>query len=954
MKYFFFAVMLTMSVSTVMAYELTVAPDGDDTNPGSSQKPFATLHRAQEAVRQHAERSTEPATVVVRAGTYYLSKTLVFTASDSGSKAAPVSYKAETPGEVIISGGMKLLPQWKPYRDGILQAKTPAGLQIDQLFVNGQRRHMARYPNYDANARPYNGAAADAFSPSRAVHWADPTGGYIHAMHRAHWGGYHYRITGKNENNEVSYEGGWQNNRQMGMHKSHRFVENIFEELNAPGEWYHDSKNGTLYYLPDENVDVNAALFEVVKLRHLVEFQGTREKPTHHISLSGFIFRHAARTFMDTKEPLLRSDWTVYRGGAIFLTGVEDCTISDCEFDQLGGNSIFASNYNRRIAVRGCHIHGSGASGICFVGNPDAVRNPLFEYHQRQEYKDIDMTPGPKTDNYPADCIVDDCLIHNVSVVEKQATGVQISMSKGITVRHCSIYDVGRAGINISEGTFGGHIIEFCDVFDTVRETGDHGSFNSWGRDRFWGLKDAPAEELAGLALLDAEKTIIRNSRWRCDHGWDVDLDDGSSNFEIYNNVFLNGGLKLREGFHRRVWNNIGVNSTLHAHVWYKNSMDILKSNIWMKPYPNPIRMPEGKWGIQNDYNLFTTEAARKKAAAHGWDHNSIIGDPGFIDSENGDYRVKEDSPALKLGFKNFPMDRFGVQKAQLKAIARTPKLPELKLVKTVADNDAASYWQGATIRNLSGEEFSAFGVSKEDGGVHLKHVPSDSFADRAGLKTNNLIQAVNGIPVKTTADLLKETDRAKGKPLKIKYVHGQQSKMMTMKSYVYVVTESTDAEFKDLKVRPSDKVLKFKSVSTNPKTANEPLSVLSDGKLTANYGPVFSNGVVDGVYIIDLGKDVAISEVSTWSFNMGGVRGSQKFTVFGISEKNVGQDSQKGTQVPIAVVDTTAEDIGKFAASRIRSSDGSEIGRFRQFKWVVQPVANPQANTAFQEFQIR
>ncbi|NIP93891.1 MAG: hypothetical protein GWO24_10740, partial [Akkermansiaceae bacterium] len=54
-----------------------------------------------------------------------------------------------------------------------------------------------------------------------------------------------------------------------------------------------------------------------------------------------------------------------------------------------------------------------------------------------------------------------------------------------------------------------------------------------WGRDRFWGLKDLPPGKLPELALLDAEKTIIRNSRWRCDHGWDVDLDDGSSNYEI-------------------------------------------------------------------------------------------------------------------------------------------------------------------------------------------------------------------------------------------------------------------------------------------------------------------------------------------------------------------------------------------------------------------------------------
>ena len=77
-------------------------------------------------------------------------------------------------------------------------------------------------------------------------------------------------------------------------------------------------------------------------------------------------------------------------------------------------------------------------------------------------------------------------LIHDIGLVEKQTAGVQISMAMNITVRHNSIYEVPRAGINVSEGTWGGHIIEYNDVFNTVRESSDHGAFNSWGRDRFW------------------------------------------------------------------------------------------------------------------------------------------------------------------------------------------------------------------------------------------------------------------------------------------------------------------------------------------------------------------------------------------------------------------------------------------------------------------------------------
>ncbi len=956
---------LAMAWSSASGYEYVVGPDGDDGNPGSAARPFATLQRAQRAVRELAARGDEPIRVMVKNGVYYLDEPLVFGPEDSGTESAPVVYRAEQEGGAVISGGMRLTLNWKLYREGIMQAQVPAVLsqtdkfEIDQLFVNGQRQPMARYPNYDPEARPYNGAAADAFSPERAARWSDPTGGYIHAMHRAHWGGYHYRITGKNAQNEVSYEGGWQNNRQMGMHPKDRFVENIFEELDAPGEWYYNARTGTLYYWPAPGQEIASATFEVVRLRHLVEFRGSLDRPVHHITLTGFVFRHAARTFMDTREPLLRSDWTIYRGGGVLLDGAEDCIISDCEFDQLGGNAVFVSNYNRRIIVRGCHIHGCGASGVCFVGNPDSVRNPLFEYNQRQRYDEIDLRPGPQTDHYPADCQVDDCLIHNVSVMEKQATGVQISMSSRITVRHCSIYDVGRAGINISEGTFGGHLIDSCDVFDTVRETGDHGSFNSWGRDRFWGLKDAPADELAGLALLDVATNTIRNSRWRCDHGWDVDLDDGSSNYEIYNNVFLHGGLKLREGFHRRVWNNIGINCSLHAHVWYPQSMDILNRNIWTEAYPNPISMPKGKWGIQNDYNLFTSETALKKAQQYGWDSHSVVGDPGFINPAKGDYRVQKDSPALKLGFQNFAMDQFGVMKPALRALARTPELPRLRWQESQAlehEDGPAFYWQGASVEAITGEAFSAFGVNKEDGGVHLKEVPSGLFAARCGFQKGDLIQAVNGQAVKTVMELYAATNRAAGRSLQINYVRGQQSRALAMDRYIYVtMLNFDDKENKEMAdILSVADTLPFKAVKSTPDTANEPLSVLSDGRLARNYGPVFRNGVESGVYEIDLGHEVEMKQISTWSFNQNGNRGRQCFSLFGVDPGNSSTPGTKRIRIPLATVETAGYSDGLFTVSRIKTSDGSSLGCYRWLEWNVSPVTEAQENTAYQEFQVK
>ena len=920
----FGSILILMFVLTVHAAEIHIRTDG----------PIRTLVEAQTEARKNQ------ATVVVHAGTYYLPETLVFTAADSGT-----TYVAAPGEKPVLSGGMKLDLQWSPYKDRILQAKTPAGMTIDQFFVNGKCQIMARYPNYNPKALEFNGVAADAFSKERAARWADPVGGYMHVMHPVLWGSFDYRITGKNDKGELTYEGGWQHNRpSREMNPTLRFVENIFEELDAPGEWFHHAKTGTLYYYPPADVDVKTALVEGVRLRHLVEFHGAK-----NITLRGLIFRHAARTFMEKYEPLLRSDWTIYRGGAVLFNHAEDCNLADCEFDQLGGNAIFVNGYNRRIRIAGCDIHDTGASAVAFVGETNSVRNPFFiNQDHHDDYASIDKTPGPKTDDYPADCIVEDCLIRHIGAVEKQAAGVALDMAMHITVRHCSIYDASRAAINIGEGAFGGHVIEFCDIFDAVKETSDHGCFNSWGRDRYWHLKGAPANELPKLAMLDVVKpNIIRNSRWRCDDGWELSLDDGASNYEIYNNLFLNGGLKLREGFNRRVWNNIAVNNSLHPHAWFENSGDIVTNNIWMGAYRPAGSMTKGKWGREVDGNLFTTtDADRTKFAAKGCDEHSLVGDAMFVDPAKGDYRVKDGSPALKLGFKNFPMDQFGVMKPELKAIARTPVFPVLGAASVSRSKKSKTApletkWLGATVRNIEGAEYSAFGVTEESGGVHLKNVPAVSCLARAGLRTDDLIQGVNGKAVRTVEELFRA---AQGEPLKLQFVREQETKEVTVTDYVFVAAESSSGV--NFKAVPS----LIRTIATRPDPKNEPTTALFDGKLASNHGPIFGNGVRNGCYRADLGKVTVISEIRSWSFNMGGIRGAQHFSLLGSdSEADPGWDMSKFQ--PIAEVSAAAKD--KYLVTAVRRTGGKPLGSYRWLIWMTQPVTKRGENTPFQEFQV-
>lgn len=747
-----------------------VSTRGNDKWNGSEKKPVASLVRAQELARAYGRDTSVE--IVFEDGIYYLPGTVQFTGQDSKDYPATVTLRARHEGKAVISGGQQIRLDWKQEAGNIYVASVPAGMDIDQLYVAGLRQPMARFPNaqpgkqrnvydtwvLDHQAQP--NPEMDPLQPERIALWKNPEGGYVHAMHTALWGDMHWEIKGKNEDGTLQLEGGWQNNRPSGMHPLYRFVENIKEELDVPGEWYYDRSESKLYYMPLPEIDLDEAKVEIVRLKHLIEFNGTKENPVRGIHLQGLTFKHTARTFMENKEQLLRSDWTMYRGGAIVFNGAEECSVENCEFDHLGGNTIFVNNYNRYLTVRGCYIHHSGANGIVFVGDPDMVRSPLFRYGN-QNYETMDMTPGSLGDNYPQDCWVDDCLITMTGRDEKQTAPVQISMSQRIRVSHCSIYDVPRAGININEGTFGGHVIEFCDVFNTVLETGDHGSFNSWGRDRFWTPDVVTISDQVALhpdmQYWDVlEPNVLRYNRWRCDHGWDVDLDDGSSFYRIYCNLLLNGGLKMREGYDRVATNNIILNNSLHPHVWVRNSDDVFKHNIVFTAYQpavmNSALGESDRWGKELDYNLFATgQAAMRKFAAHGADAHSVSADPLFVNPGQGDFRVRPESPAFKIGFRNFDMTDFGVKSEKLKKLARTPDFPEVVL--QIQDEVSAEYtWLGAVLKEVKGEELSAYGAKFSQASMALDRVPAESEAYKLGLRSGDLLLSFGGKEISTAA----------------------------------------------------------------------------------------------------------------------------------------------------------------------------------------------------------
>jgi len=747
----FFALAFGWPAGLFSQTNIYVSPGGNDANRGTQAQPFASIARAMAERR----KTSGSAVIYLLEGTYYLNKPLVFAPGDIGKENETLAITSYKNQKVIISGAAPLNLKWEKYKNGIWKASVKQDLIFDELMVNGQLQRMARYPNYDSTARFLGGTDAGAFSKERVATWHSPAGGYIHALHRSEWGDFHYIITGKNSKGELNYEGGWQNNRRMGMHERYRFVENIFEELDTVNEWFYDKQSRTLYYYPPENVDVKTAKFETPQMAHLFEFKGTEKKPVSNISIEGLMLTQTVRTFMQNREPLLRSDWTIYRGAAVLYEGAVNCSLKNCTLFNLGGNAVFFNNFNRHCEVSGCMIAKIGASAVCFVGDPNAVRSPSFEYNQFVPLEQIDSTPGPKTNNYPAACKVYDNLMFQLGMVEKQSAGVELSMCRDITVSHNTIYDVPRAGINVSEGTWGGHVIEYNDVFNTVKESGDHGSFNSWGRDRYWHpdkkVLDAIVENHFNLTLLDVVKPIVlRNNRMRCDHGWDIDLDDGSGNYIIYNNLCLNGGIKLREGVNRIVENNIIINNSFHPHVWFRNSNDVFRHNVVSSSY-----MPIGVtvWGRETDYNMFPDSVSLKQAWSRGTDKHSVCGYLDFVDPGNGDFRLKPGSMAFTAGFKNFTMDSFGVVTPKLKLLAKKPPMPAVIALDKTADNPVIDF-MGAKLKNLvTAGERSATGMHDTTGVLVVEVLPGSAAAKF--LQANDVILLFNNKKVNKLRDLL-------------------------------------------------------------------------------------------------------------------------------------------------------------------------------------------------------
>ncbi|MFA6293198.1 MAG: hypothetical protein WC637_15540, partial [Victivallales bacterium] len=274
-----------------------------ETNAAKSDGPFATFDRARDEIRKLKASAplTGPVNVFVRKGLYELGRTFKLGPEDSGTAVAPVTYRAYGNEKPVVIGG-KRITGFTRHKGDILKSDVGGqgfkDIYFRELFFNGKRQHLARFPNYEAE-NPYGGGWAYADGKPVNMYqdipgedkrtlvyrekdirtWARPEEGEVFVFPRYNWWNNIVGIKSVDRSKRIITLTG---DCSYPIRPQDRYyVRNMFEELDAPGEWYLDRQSWTLYFWPPSPIEDGAVYAPV--LQTLVEMA----PGTSHVRVMG-------------------------------------------------------------------------------------------------------------------------------------------------------------------------------------------------------------------------------------------------------------------------------------------------------------------------------------------------------------------------------------------------------------------------------------------------------------------------------------------------------------------------------------------------------------------------------------------------------------------------------------------------------------------------------------------
>jgi len=274
--------------------------------------------------------------------------------------------------------------------------------------------------------------------------------------------------------------------------------------------------------------------------------------------------RDTAYTYLGTSKASIHGmpsggDWALQRSGAVLMEGTERTMVDQCLINRVDGNGIFVSNYNRNVTLSNNDFIWIGDSAMAAWGSTSGCMNENCSLK-------IPFASGPdgRGGNQPRGTRVVGNMVREIGIWQKQssmwfqAVTAQTYLAKNVH------FNGPRAGLNFNDGFGGGDIIEANLLTNCVRESGDHGPWNSWDRLPYItniGMvrdKNSPTghRPAHGPSVIPTFRQIRKNFIMSVYSSQEaIDTDDGSSYYHTYNNFFLYASNGLKSDFGGQ-WNH--------------------------------------------------------------------------------------------------------------------------------------------------------------------------------------------------------------------------------------------------------------------------------------------------------------------------------------------------------------------------------------------------------------
>jgi len=670
-----FAILGWCGVITSFAQTLKfyVAPNGNDEwsgrlptpNARRTDGPFATLHRARDAIRELKRQGKFPKNgviVEIRGGVYEMSTPIELTAEDSGLPNAPVVYRARK-GETVRLLAGKRVTNWQKVTDqavlsrldenvrdkiwqanlkalGITDFGSPAGGGLE-LFFNDEPMMIARYPDegfmrivdvveYDGHQiHGIKGSRVGRFyyEGDRPKRWLGEKDAWLHGYWFWDWSDQRHRLKSIDpEKRILEVEPPY---HYYGYRKGQWFYAyNILAELDSPGEWYLDRETGAIYFYPPTDIAKGETIVSVLPMLLIM-------RDVSHVRWEGFVMEGA-------------------RGTVAAIYGGSDVRIAGCVIRNSGGWAVIVEGGTNH-AIVSCDIYGLGEGGIALSG-------------------------GDRKTLTPANHLAENNHIHDYARWHRMYRPAISLNGVGNKARHNFIHDAPHQAIAFSGNE---HLIEFNLIERVCLESNDAGAIYS-GRDWTW------------------RGTIIRFNLFRDITGFEkqgcmgVYLDDMLCGTIVFGNIFerVTRAAFIGGGRDNIVENNIFVDCLPAVHVdaramgWASYHVDTTmkerlmaipyKQPPWSERYPQLVNIledepaaPKGNIIRRNICVGGRWMDIEEKAKPYVLIEGNLIDVASqvlFMNAEKGDYRLKPNSPAVKIGFKPVPLERIGLYRNEWRA----------------------------------------------------------------------------------------------------------------------------------------------------------------------------------------------------------------------------------------------------------------------------------------------